>query len=198
MSGAGGDDAGAGGDAAPRVAMAMAMDRERLIGKDGGMPWHVPGEQAHFKRLTLGKPIVMGRRTYDSIGRPLPGRTNVVVTRDRDWRADGVRVAHSLDAALALARDVARAPETRADELVVIGGAALCRDVMDRVERLYLTVIDATFDGDTWLDAFDERDWREIERDSPDPETTGGHRIVYRVLERAGADGADGAAAAAG
>ena len=168
----------------PRVAMAMAMDRDRLIGKDDGMPWHVPGEQAHFKALTLGKPIVMGRRTHESIGRPLPGRTNIVVTRNRDWRADGVIVVHSLDAALARGRDVAARADTRADEVVVIGGAALCRDAMPLTERLYLTVIDAAFDGDTWLDAFDEADWREVAREEPDPTTTGGYRLAYRVLER--------------
>lgn len=179
--------AGASGPAAagrPRVAMAMAMDRNRLIGKDDGMPWHVPGEQAHFKALTLGKPIVMGRRTHESIGRPLPGRTNIVVTRNPDWRAEGVVVAHSLDAALERGRDVATAAGTRAEELVVIGGAALCRDAMSLTERLYLTVIDAAFDGDTWLDAFDEDDWREVAREEPDPATSGGYRIAYRVLER--------------
>jgi len=164
--------------------MAMAMDRDRLIGKDDAMPWHVPGEQAHFKAITLGKPILMGRRTHESIGRPLPGRTNIVLTRDRDWRADGVVVAHSLDEAFERGRRIAREPDTRADEIVVIGGAALCRDAMAHTARLYLTVIDETFDGDTWLDAFDERDWREVSREEPDPAITGGYRIAYRVLER--------------
>jgi len=171
--------------AEPVIAMAMAMDRNRLIGRDGGMPWHVPGEQAHFKAVTMGKPIVMGRRTHESIGRPLPGRTNVVVTRDRDWRADGVVVAHSLEEALETGRQVADTEATRADEVVVIGGAALCADAMAWTERLYLTVIDHAFDGDTWLDSFHEAEWREVTREEPDPATTGGYRIACRVLERA-------------
>ena len=179
------DETGAGpADDEPRVAMMMAMDRNRLIGRDGGMPWHVPGEQAYFKAVTMGKPVVMGRRTHESIGRPLPGRTNVVVTRDPAWRADGVVVARSLDDALAAGRDAARAPATRADELVVIGGAALCRNAMPLTGRLYLTVIDHAFEGDTWLDSYDPDDWRELSREEPDPATTGGLDVAYLVLER--------------
>ena len=112
------DAAGASARArAPAVAMAMAMDRNRLIGSDGGMPWHVPGEQRHFRHVTTGKPIVMGRRTHESIGRPLPERTNIVVTRDRGWRADGVVVAHSLEEAprhRTARRDGERYPRRRA------------------------------------------------------------------------------------
>ena len=175
---------GDGGRRDPIVAMAMAIDRHRLIGRDGGMPWHVPGEQAHFKAVTMGKPIVMGRKTHESIGRPLPGRTNVVVTRDGDWRAPGVIVAHSLEEGLEAARRVARDPETPADEVVVIGGAALCREAMPLTERLYLTVIDHAFEGDTWLDSYRPEAWRERSCERPDPATTGGYAVSYRVLER--------------
>ena len=178
------DDGAASDDRAPRVAMMMAMDRNRLIGKGGGMPWHVPGEQAYFKAVTMGKPVLMGRRTFESIGRPLPGRTNVVVTRDRDWHADGVVVAHGLDEALAAGRRVAQAPATRADELVVIGGAALCREAMALTERLYLTVIDHEYDGDTWLDSYEPGEWCEVSREARDPATTGGVDVAYLVLER--------------
>jgi len=173
----------------PRVAMMMAMDRNRLIGKDGGMPWHVPGELAYFKATTLGKPVLMGRKTHESIGRPLPGRTNVVVTRDRDWRAEGVLVAHSLEEALETGRGVAREPDTRAEEIVVIGGAALCREAMALTERLYLTVIDHAFEGDTWLDSYDPAEWRELSRERRDPATSGGLDVVYLVLERTASGG---------
>ena len=171
-------------DATPRVAMMMAMDRNRLIGKEGGMPWHVPGEQAYFKRVTTGKPIVMGRVTHESIGRALPRRTNIVVTRNADWEAEGVVVAHSLGEALRIGAAVAEAPATRADELVIIGGAALCREAMPLTERLYLTVIDHAFEGDTWLDSYEPAEWRERSRERRDPATTNGLEVVYLDLER--------------
>lgn len=166
----------------PIVAMALAMDVNRLIGKGDDMPWHIPGEQAHFKQITMGKPIIMGRKTFESIGRALPGRLNVVVTRDPDWRAEGVLVSNSLDAALGSARTQARTDGM--SEVFVIGGAALCRDAMPDTQRFYLTRVDQAFDGDTWLDAFDEADWIETERESPDPSTTGGVPVHYCVLER--------------
>lgn len=164
------------------IAMALAMDRQRLIGANGALPWRIPGELAHFKSVTLGKPIVMGRATFDSIGHALPGRPNIVVTRDADWRADGVQVAHSLEQAL----DVGRAQATTlgADEVVVIGGAALCREAMPLTTRFHLTLIDADYEGDTWLDAFDWQDWIERSRESPDPATTGGVPIHFLELER--------------
>jgi len=169
----------------PRIAMMMAMDRNRLIGKAGGLPWHVPGELAYFKSVTMGKPVVMGRKTHQSIGRPLPGRTNIVVTRDVDWQGDGVSIAHSLDDALAIGKRVAKLPATAASELVIIGGAALCRDAMPLTERLYLTVIDQAFEGDTWLDSYQVEEWREVSSERRDPATTNGLDVVYRVLERA-------------
>jgi len=168
----------------PRIAMMMAMDRNRLIGKEGGMPWHVPGEQAYFKAVTTGKPIVMGRVTHESIGRPLPGRTNIVATRDADWTADGVVVVHSLAEGIATGKRIAGTAGSEADELVVIGGAALCREAMPLTERLYLTLIDAAFDGDTWLDSYEPAEWRERSRRERDPSTTGGLTVSYLVLER--------------
>lgn len=166
----------------PKIAMALAMDTNRLIGKDGGMPWYIPGEQAHFKSITLGKPVIMGRKTFESIGKPLPGRLNIVVTRDTSWSADGVVVAGSLDEALCAGR--IKAIEHSAREVVVIGGAGLCRDAMPLIDRFYLTRVDKAFTGDTWLDSFAEEDWVEIERSSPDADTTGGIPIHYCVLER--------------
>lgn len=167
------------------LSMMMAMDRNTLIGKQGGLPWHVPGELAYFKSVTMGKPIIMGRKTFDSIGKPLPGRTNIVVTRDVGWQREGVTVAHSLDAAIAIGRALALKPATLASEVVVIGGAALCRAAMPLTERLYLTCIDHEFEGDTWLDSYDPDEWREHSRTPRDPASTGGLDVVYLVLERA-------------
>ncbi len=186
----------------PILAMVMAMDRNRLIGKDGGLPWHIPGELAHFKAVTFGKPVIMGRRTHESIGRVLPGRANIVVTRDRDWQPAGasqqqgvveaaapvsddgtsLEVAHSLADAIARGRVIAA--DLGRPEVMIIGGAAICREAMPDVERLYLTLVNHAFEGDTWLDAFDEKLWREISRRSPDPTDSGGYEVHYRVLER--------------
>ena len=170
----------------PVVAMMMAMDKNRLIGKDGSMPWHVPGEQAYFKRVTMGKPVIMGRKTFDSIGKPLPGRTNIVVTRNQDWQADGVTVVHDLDAAIDKAcvacASVAGKPATR--EMVIIGGAGLCREAMSITQRLYLTVIDHEFQGDTWLDSFHWEDWSTVSEEPQDAANTGGLAVTYWVLEK--------------
>ena len=168
----------------PVPTVVLAVDRNDLIGADGGMAWHIPGEQAAFKRMTMGKPIVMGRKTYDSIGRPLPGRTNIVVTRDPTWRRDGVTVAHALDDALEIARTQALADGV--DETCLIGGAELVRAAMPRVGRLRLTRIDAEYEGDTWLEGFDPAEWVEVDRHEPDPATTGGVSIAYLTYERPG------------
>ena len=162
----------------PVIAMALAMDRNKLIGKAGGMPWHVPGEQAYFKSITLGKPIVMGRKTFESIGRPLPGRTNIVVTRNADWQAEGVLVGASFEQALVLAQ------QTSPAEIVVIGGAGLCREAMPVTQRIYLSLIDHEFEGDTWFDSFHWEHWREISRRDSDPANSGGYRVAYLLLER--------------
>lgn len=160
------------------VAMIMAMDSKRLIGANGGLPWHIPGELAYFKQVTLGKPIIMGRKTYDSIGKPLPGRRNIVVTRNQSWSADGVIVAVSLDEAIADARNHAE------DELMIIGGASLCREAMPVTERLYLTVVDHEYEGDTWLDSFDWNDWTVKSETTVAPDTSGGLAVTYWVLEK--------------
>jgi len=159
------------------VCMVMAMDKNRLIGKENGMPWVIPGEQARFKKITLGKPIIMGRKTFDSIGRPLPGRQNIVVTRNSDWQADGVDVVLSLDAAIALAK------QADTDEVMIIGGAALCEMAMPMTERLYLTVIDHDYEGDTWLTSYNADHWREVAREdiAADGDVPA---FSYLVLER--------------
>jgi dihydrofolate reductase len=127
------------------LALIAARARNGVIGLDNRMPWHLPEDLAYFKRVTLGKPVVMGRKTFESIGRPLPGRLNIVVTRNPDWQAAGVQVAHSLDAALALA--AAAAPE----EIMLIGGAELYRQALPQADVLYLTEIDAEFAGDAFF-----------------------------------------------
>jgi len=166
----------------PVIAMMMAMDKNKWIGSDGGLPWHIPGELAYFKRVTLGKPIIMGRKTYDSIGKPLPGRANIVVTRNSGWSADGVTVVGSLDEALDAGRSVLLSQP--AEEMFVIGGASLCSLAMPVVDRLYLTVVDKVYIGDTWLDSFEWSDWQVVSEDVQSLEDTGGLPVTYFVLEK--------------
>ena len=130
------------------------MARNRVIGADGGIPWHLPEELKRFKKLTLGHHIVMGRKTWESIGRLLPGRTTVIVTRQRGYRVPGAQVAHSLDDAIAACG--------ADDEIFVIGGAELYAQALSRAGRLYLTTVDAEVAGDTVMPEYDARDWREV------------------------------------
>ena len=158
----------------PVIAMMLAMDKNRLIGSQGDLPWRIPGELAYFKQVTMGKPIIMGRKTYESMGKPLPGRTNIVVTRNAQWQSESVTAASTIESALSIARNVAMQPGTISDEVFIIGGAGLCRDAMPVTRRFYLTVVDHAFEGDTWLDSFHWDEWDKISSDVRDPSTTGG------------------------
>ena len=167
----------------PIIAMMMAMDKNKLIGSDGGLPWHIPGELAYFKRVTMGKPIIMGRKTFDSIGKPLPGRANIVVTRNADWKSDGVIVVGSLEEAFEAGRHALKSQANK-EEIVVIGGASLCRAAMSTTQRLYLTVVDKAHSGDTWLDSFNWDDWVVVSESVQDSISTGGLAVTYWVLEK--------------
>lgn len=133
----------------------VAAAQNRVIGQGNRMPWHLPSDLAFFKRITMGHPIVMGRKTYESIGKPLPGRTNIVITRDPGFRAPGCVVVDSLEAAYRAAGDT--------DEVFVIGGAQIYQAAMANVDRIYLTEIQASPEGDTWFPEIDRRQWIETE-----------------------------------
>lgn len=141
----------------PRLSLIVAMDRGRLIGRDGDLPWRLPNDLKHFRQQTLGKTVLMGRRTWASLGRPLPQRDNWVLTRDRAFQAEGARVFHTLEAALTA---------HEAGELMVIGGAELYRQALPLAQRLYLTEIDVELDGDTRFPAFERDEWREVASES--------------------------------
>ena len=141
----------------PEIAIVVAMDRNHVIGREGGLPWHLPSDLRHFKRLTMGRPIIMGRRTHDSIGRPLPGRDNIVVTGNPAYLAPGCRIAHSLDEALGLAADAPMA--------CVIGGAALYREALPLASRIYLTEVHADAHGDVRFPRFERARWCEVARE---------------------------------
>jgi dihydrofolate reductase len=140
-----------------RLTLIAALARNRAIGRDNAMPWRLPEDLRRFKRLTLGHAVIMGRKTFESIGSPLPGRDNIVITRSRDWSPPGCAVAHSLDAALASA-------ESRS-EAFVIGGAQIYALAMPLAQRLYLTEIERDFDGDAFFPEYDRSAWREVSRE---------------------------------
>lgn len=145
------------------LAIIVAVAGNGVIGNNNTLPWKLPGDLQNFKRLTMGKPVVMGRRTYESIGRPLPGRTNIVVTRNESFTAQGVQVAHSLDEALAVAYAVAG--RAGAEEVMVIGGAEIYAATIPRADRLYITEVHASVDGDAFLPTIDWACWREVRRE---------------------------------
>jgi dihydrofolate reductase len=158
-----------------RISLIVAMGENRVIGRGNRMPWHLPADLKRFRHITMGKPVIMGRRTHESIGRPLPGRKNIVLTRDPDYQAAGCTVAHDLDQALR---------EADGQEAMIIGGAALYRDCLPLADRLYLTLIHREFAGDTFFPELDPEDWREAVRepDGTDPDT--GLTYHFVVLER--------------
>lgn len=150
-----------------RIALIVAMAENRVIGRGGGLPWRISADLKYFKAKTMGKPIVMGRKTFDSIGKPLPGRPNIVVTQgDATTFPDGVDVAGDIDAALDVAHR--RAEETGADEIMIIGGATLYEITLPHADRLYLTEIHEAVEGDTFFPAFDKAAWQEVEREDRD------------------------------
>lgn len=148
------------------------MAENRIIGRDNALPWHLPADLKRFRRLTTGYPIVMGRRSYESIGRPLPERTNIVVTRRAEYRAPGCTVVHTIDDAFRVAGDT--------DEIFVIGGAELYAQTLDRADRLYLTWVHARVAGDTQFPAFDLASWREVARERH--ETDAQHALPYSFV----------------
>jgi len=147
-----------GGKGRPQLCLVAALASNGVIGADGKLPWHLPEDLKHFKALTLGHPIIMGRRTWESIGTPLPGRESIVVSRQASYRADGARLAASLDDALALCADAPIA--------FVIGGAELYAAALSIADVLEFTEIDAAFRGDTTFPGFDRSAWRETRRET--------------------------------
>jgi dihydrofolate reductase len=158
-----------------RIAFVVAFDRNKVIGKDGALPWRLPDDMRHVRAVTMGKPLIMGRRTYDSIGRALPGRTNIVLTRDPAFHAEGVLVARTPEEALALAGDV--------PEVIVFGGAEVFRQYLPLADRIYLTQVDADVGGDTYFD-FGGTDWRVLENTPHPADDRHPYPFSFLTLER--------------
>jgi dihydrofolate reductase len=158
-----------------KVSQVVAMSRNRVIGRDNALPWHAPEDLKRFKRLTTGRPVIMGRKTFASIGRPLPKRLNIVVTRDRGFHAEGVVNAYTIEEALRLAQE-----SMLGDEAMVIGGAQIFELVMPITQTIHLTEIELDVEGDTFFPALDPRDWRETARE----QHSGEPPMSFATLER--------------
>lgn len=157
-----GSDGTPSGTSRPRVALVAAVALNGVIGKNGSLPWRLKSDLRHFRRVTIGKPVIMGRKTYASIGKPLPGRTNVVVSRDPGFGAAGIVIAPSVEAALAVA--CGDALRRKADEIAVIGGAEVYRQIMDKADRLVITRVQLQPEGDTSFPPLDDGIWKEVSR----------------------------------
>ncbi len=167
----------------PRLSLVAARARNGVIGRDGDLPWRLRGDLQRFKAVTMGKPCLMGRTTWESLPlRPLPGRLNLVLTRDESFEAKGAVVCTSLPEALEMAREQAR--EDGVDEICVIGGAQLYEAVLDRADRLYITEVEAEPEGDTHFPGFDEAAFVEGTSEAHDAGEKDDHPYVFRVLDR--------------
>lgn len=163
------------------LSLIAALGENHVIGVDNSMPWHLPGDFKYFKATTLGKPIIMGRKTWDSLGRPLPGRLNIVVSRQTDLVLEGAEVFPSLDAAVARAE--AWALEQGVDELMLIGGAQLYEQGLAQADRLYLTRVALSPDGDAWFPEFDTNQWTLVSN-LPNPAEGDKPAYTFEVWEK--------------
>lgn len=143
-----------------KLAIIVATAKNGVIGRNNQLPWHLPQDLKYFKAVTFGKPIIMGRKTYESIGRPLPGRLNIVVTRDKTWQAaEGVIVSPSIEAALEAAKKAALESSAGGDEAMVIGGAEIYRATLGLADKLYVTLIKRDYEGDSWFPELQDGEW---------------------------------------
>jgi len=165
-----------------KIALVVAAARNRAIGLNNKMPWHLPEDLKYFKRVTMGKPVIMGRNTFESIGRPLPGRPNIVISRNADYKADGITLVNSLEAALQAAVQLLP-PGT--DEVMVIGGAQIYAQALAQADRLYLTEVDAEPEADAFFPAIERAEWRESARESHAACERNPYAYSFVVLERA-------------
>ena len=160
------------GSGRPRIAIISAMARNRIIGIENRLPWNLPADMRHFRTLTMGHHLIMGRKTYESIGKPLPGRTTVIVTRNKDFAAPGCIVVNSIEAAISACQGD--------NEAFIIGGAELYKQALDFADRIYLTKIDAIFEGDAYFPEFESASWKEIDQETfpPDADNPYAYRFV--------------------
>ena len=165
-----------------RKSMIVAMAENRVIGINNKLPWYLPNDLKYFKQVTMGKPILMGRKTFESIGKPLPGRTNIVLTRDETWQKDGVRAVNAMDQAFAVAD--ADCEINGQDEIMIIGGDQIYKTSLPLVDRIYLTQVHAEVNGDAYFPEVDWSEWKEIGREDFKAEGPNPYDYSFIVLDR--------------
>jgi dihydrofolate reductase len=158
------------------ISLIAAVANNGVIGVDNSLPWRLPADLQHFKSITMGKPIIMGRRTWESLPGLLPGRRHIVITRNQDYRADGCELVHSVDEALQVVGDV--------PEVMIVGGGGLYRQMLSRADRLYLTLVDVDLTGDTFFPEIDWREWQEVSRNSHPADERNQYAYTFIVLNR--------------
>ena len=158
------------------ISLIAAMDKNRAIGIENRLPWHLPADLQHFKRITMGKPVIMGRNTYESIGKPLPGRLNIVVTRDRNYQADGCTMAYSFDDAIEKAG--------KQEEVMIMGGASFYEQSLEHANRLYLTFVDTEVNGDAFFPKWNSQEWDEVEREAHQADEKNSFNYEFVTLVR--------------
>ena len=166
----------------PRIALVVAVARNGVIGRDGGLAWRISDDLKWFKTVTMGKPVIMGRKTWESIGRPLPGRVNIVVSRDRAYTAPGAIVDSLLDAALDAGKQAAC--ENNVDEICIIGGGEIYRALLPRADRIYLTEVDAAPEGDAFFPALDPSAWTVQKAGGAQKGEKNDHACEFLILDR--------------
>ncbi len=164
------------------ISLIFAMSENRVIGRNNKLPWYLPNDLKYFKQVTMGKPVIMGRKTYESIGKPLPGRMNLVITRDDAWHAEGVTTCSSL--AQAVERATGAAEINGVDEVMVIGGAEIYRLALPAADRIYLTQVHAHIEGDAYMDDIDWSGWREVGREDFQAEDPNIYNYSFVVYDR--------------
>jgi dihydrofolate reductase len=165
-----------------KLSMIVAAAQNRVIGRDNALPWYLPNDLKYFKQTTLGKPIIMGRKTYESIGKPLPGRTNIVITRQTDYQPDGVKVVHSVAEARDLAESVCLIDGQ--EEAMIMGGAEIYTLALPDADRLYLTEVHADVDGDAYFPEYDKTEWQEISREDFSAEGSNPYNYSFVVYDK--------------
>ena len=164
----------------PTISLLVAAGENDVIGRDNALPWHLPNDLKYFKNQTWAMPILMGRKTYESIGKPLPGRKNIVITRNSDWKAEGVTVVHSLEEAVQAAKDFS------VKEIFVIGGAEIFNAAFPQAHRIYLTRVHHSFDGDVFFPAVDTAGWTRVSARHCPADEKNAFAHTFEVWERVG------------
>ena len=160
------------------ISFIVAASENNVIGKDNRLPWHLPTDMRYFKNITWGMPVIMGRKSFDALGKPLNGRKNIVITRNKNWKASGVQVVQSIDKAIVLAS------QTDAKEIFITGGAEIFRAALPSADKIYLTRVHGNFDGDAFFPELNEEEWKLTRRFDCEPDEKNAYALSFQVWER--------------